>query len=141
MSNTLKKVTARAKAVRRSHPGMSWKNALRHAGLELRNEKKGKKPRAKKPVTKKVARKKATAKGTVRGVGSFGGMMATKKIAAEVAVRNRSKQQIEALQRIKRENRNRLEAWQKKQIDDRIKYEKKVIQACNKNIANLKRLV
>lgn len=40
MSNTLKKITTRAKQIRRSHPGKSWKAAVKQAGAEYRSGKK-----------------------------------------------------------------------------------------------------
>ena len=36
MSNTLKKITNRAKEIRRKQPGIAWKTAVRKAGAEYR---------------------------------------------------------------------------------------------------------
>lgn len=36
MSNTLKKITTRAKQIRKAHPSMAWKNAVKKAGAEYR---------------------------------------------------------------------------------------------------------
>jgi hypothetical protein len=37
--NTLQKITTRAKAIRRAHPGKSWKTAQREAGKEISRSK------------------------------------------------------------------------------------------------------
>jgi len=36
MSNALKKITTRAKQIRKLHPGMAWKSAIKKAGVEYR---------------------------------------------------------------------------------------------------------
>lgn len=46
MSQHLKKITTRAKQIRKQHPSMKWTNAIKQASQELR-----------KPGTKRVARK------------------------------------------------------------------------------------
>lgn len=73
MSNTLKKITARAKQLRKASPKMEWKTAVKKAGAEYRAG-------AKKKVTKKAAPKK-------RAVKKVGARPATvKRAAGSVAV-------------------------------------------------------
>jgi hypothetical protein len=54
MSAVLKKITARAKQIRRKHPSMKWTNAIKQASKEL----KGAAPAAKKSARKKKATRK-----------------------------------------------------------------------------------
>jgi hypothetical protein len=58
MSNALKKITNRAKEIRRKQPGIAWKTAIKKAGAEYRGSAKKGKPKAagskrKRPSTNK----------------------------------------------------------------------------------------
>jgi len=57
MSDILKKITTRAKAIRKAHPGKEWKMCIKQAAAELRTGKKApaKKAAARKPAVKKRA--------------------------------------------------------------------------------------
>jgi hypothetical protein len=58
--NALKKITTRAKQIRRAHPGKSWKSAVKQAGAEYRGAKAApRKKAARKKTARKVVRKKA----------------------------------------------------------------------------------
>lgn len=63
-ANALKKITTRAKQLRKKSPGKSWKTVVKQAGAEYRA---GKLKAKRKPAKKKVARKrKAVKRKTVR---------------------------------------------------------------------------
>jgi|SRR5882672_1542842 len=59
-TNTLKKITIRAKQLRKKRPGISWKSAVKSAGLEYRQGKIGKtrKTRRIAPKKKKTTKRK-----------------------------------------------------------------------------------
>jgi hypothetical protein len=52
--NALKKITTRAKQIRKSHPGITWKSAVKRAGAEYRAGKKS--PSRTKPKKSRSAR-------------------------------------------------------------------------------------
>lgn len=60
-STTLEKITTRAKSIRRGKPGMSWKSAVKKAGLEYRQGRIGK--AKKKRSAPKKKRKKISGNG------------------------------------------------------------------------------
>jgi hypothetical protein len=59
-ANALKKITTRAKQIRRAHPGTSWKGAVKKAGAEYRS---GKKAPARKKAGRPVHRKARSVSG------------------------------------------------------------------------------
>lgn len=68
MANTaLKKITTRAKAIRRAHPGKAWKTAVKEAGREYRSGKiKTKKRPVKRVIHKRAKRARRRALGAIR---------------------------------------------------------------------------
>jgi len=64
-TNQLTKITKRAKAIRRAHPGKSWRTAVKDAGREYRT---GKLKRKAAPRKRKAVRKRARPR---RRVGAF----------------------------------------------------------------------
>ncbi|MES3018588.1 MAG: hypothetical protein V4721_12445 [Bacteroidota bacterium] len=60
MSNALKKITTRAKQIRRSHPGIAWKTAIKRAGAEYRGGKKTVSRSAPKKSKKRSVQKRKT---------------------------------------------------------------------------------
>lgn len=73
-TNTLKKITARAKAIRRAHPKKTWRQAVKSAGAEYRTGKKvgrvkrTRKVKYKRPVVRKSKKRIGTSRGTVGAV-------------------------------------------------------------------------
>ena len=63
-TSTLKKITTRAKQIRKKHPGKSWRNAVKDAGREFRT---GKMAKKKARPRRKAARKRSRP----RKVGAF----------------------------------------------------------------------
>jgi hypothetical protein len=59
-SNALKKITTRAKQIRKKHPNQSWKSAVKEAGREYRS---GKKAPARKKASRPVHRKARSVSG------------------------------------------------------------------------------
>jgi hypothetical protein len=59
-SNALKKITTRAKQIRKAHPGTSWKGAVKKAGAEYRA---GKKPAKRKKASRPAHRKARSVSG------------------------------------------------------------------------------
>jgi hypothetical protein len=87
-TNTLKKITSRAKQLRKKRPGISWKSAVKSAGLEYRQGKIGKakrkaSPKKKTPAKRKrvgAAKKKTTTQKKVEiSVGTVAGHMGAAK--------------------------------------------------------------
>ena len=70
-TNALKKITTRAKAIRKSHPGVSWKSAVKKAGAEYRTGKISGVKKKKKPARKKASRKVA-GRSSRKAVGKVG---------------------------------------------------------------------
>lgn len=67
MNNALSKITTRAKQIRKQHPGVSWKSAIKKAGAEYRGKAKPKKRAAGTKPKKQRAQNKGSVK---RGAGS-----------------------------------------------------------------------
>lgn len=61
MSNQLKKITTRAKQIRKRKPGMKWTSAIKQAGAEYRKGSLGSATVSKPRKTKKVVRRKVAA--------------------------------------------------------------------------------
>ncbi len=62
-SNTLKKITTRAKQLRKKRPGISWKSAVKSAGLEYRQGKMRKAKRKAAPKKRKPVKKRKVGSG------------------------------------------------------------------------------
>ena len=62
-SATLKKITTRAKQLRKKRPGISWKTAVKSAGLEYRQGKMGKTRKARPAKKKKAVKRKRMGSG------------------------------------------------------------------------------
>ena len=58
MSATLKKITARAKLIRKRHPSMKWTNAIKQSSAELKRSGAIGKAAKKKPVKRKAVKRK-----------------------------------------------------------------------------------
>jgi hypothetical protein len=76
MSAILKKITTRAKSIRRAHPAMKWTAAIKQASREIKGMGSAKKTARKKTVTKKRApkRSKTTTSFTRKVTRSVGGI-------------------------------------------------------------------
>jgi hypothetical protein len=116
-STTLKKITNRAKQIRRAHPNTSWISAVKKAGAEYRG---GKKTRS---TTKK---RKPAAK--PKRVGS------SKKRSTPAAISGFSTAQLRS--HLKREYKNKL-AWGLLAVDSATKVNAK--KKARKRVANIKK--
>lgn len=89
MSDTLKKITAEAKRIRRAHPNMAWKNAVKQAGAAYRGGSLGKVKGKKKSAPKKKAAKKRV--GSVRKKAASPRKRAVGAVISKSAIRSHYK--------------------------------------------------
>ena len=140
-TNALQKITTRAKAIRRAHPGMSWKAAVKKASAEYRGAPKKKASRKKAAVSGTGKKKKAVkvkARRSRKGVTSSISGVSMDKLRSEML-------HLHNLEKIKRSQQTMLSEAKTKGdkalLRREIQRTGKAIANCKKHITALKRTI
>ena len=121
-SNALKKITSRAKSIRRAHPGVSWKSAVKKAGAEYRaGTISGVKKKKSRRKISGVKRKSTPKKRTVTRMHKVGSVTQTK-----AALKRQLKEELGALL-VRREDTKGVR--KKREISKKAAAKRKMIKA------------